>query len=137
MCIQNNVMTVIPPLEHLLLLSDSRASGALLHSGSTKVPHLEEVNTGVKTREGKGSASLVATQSIFIQPVEEEVPCCFRPSKNRAHTGQTKAAECQAGLSLPCHSRYLRVRWGGWQRVIIPVMGTPASVDDCNLYRSL
>lgn len=99
-CIQNNVITVIPPLEHLLLLSDSRASGALLHSGSTKVPHLEEVNTFVKTREGKGSASLVATQSIFIQPVEEEVPCCSGPSKTEPT--QAKPKQPSAKLASPC-----------------------------------
>lgn len=57
---------------------------------------------------GKSSASLLATQSICIQPVEAELPCYSGPSakkikKNKkiAHTDQTKAAEHRAALSLP------------------------------------
>lgn len=64
-------------------------------------------------------------------------PAALDPPKKRAHTDQTKAAERQAGLSLPCLSRYLRVHWGGWQRVIMPAMGTPAPDEDSNLYRGL
>lgn len=63
-------------------LSDRRASAVLFRSGITKVSTSGgEVNAGVRAREGKSSASLVATQSICILAVEEEVPCCSGPSK--------------------------------------------------------
>lgn len=118
-------------------LSDRRASGVLFRSGITKVSHLEEVLE--QGREGKSSASLVATRSICIQSVEEEEECpaTLDPPKNRAHTDQTKAVERQTGLFLPCLSRYLRVHWEGWQHVIMPTTGTPASDEHSNLYRSL
>lgn len=76
--------------------------------------HLEEVNAGVRAREGVKVQLLCSPpKASSFSPVEEEVPCCYGPSKNRAHTDQTKAAECRMGLSLPCLSRYLRVHWGG------------------------
>lgn len=138
MCIQNNVMTLIPPLEQL----GAVVRQSCIRRADPLREYQGDASGGGECRcesEGgvKGSASLLATQSIFIQPMEEEVPCCSGPSKNQAHTDQTKAAEGRVGLSLPCLSRYLRVHWGGWQHVIMPAVGTPASDGDSNLYTSL
>lgn len=65
-------------------------------------------------------------------------PAALDPSKKPEPT-QTKPKQRRTEPASPClaPSGYLRVHRGGWQRVIMPAMGTRASDEDSNLSRSL
>lgn len=84
-----------------MLLSDSRASGALLHSGSTKVTHLEEVNASVRAREGVKVQLLCSPpKASSFSPWKRRCPAALDPPKTEPT--QTKPKQQSAESASAC-----------------------------------